>query len=164
MSPSENAAAAHNQAWRLSGRATRARLFLAVSLLLVPSSIVTAQPTDRHAASGANRRSAEDRAMHATLAVNVSASIASTAFTYRCIGEGRCRESNPMLRDLWHDQPVAGIALKAAATGAVTYLLWRLHDSGKHRKWVWITALGITAFNVGIAIHDGQVYRQRAGQ
>jgi hypothetical protein len=139
----------------------RARLTLAALLLLAPSALVSAQPTDPDAASSASQRSPADDAMRVTLAVNVGASLASTVFTYRCIGEGLCRERNPLLRDLAHDQPAAGIALKVAEICAVNYLLWRLHRSGTHRKWVWITALGITAFNVGIAIHDGQVYRRQ---
>ena len=161
MSRGEIAFAGRNEASRISGGATRLRLCLAVLLVLLPSSTASAQMTDPHAAPTTNRRPLADHAMRATLAINVGASIASTVFTYRCIGEGLCRERNPLLSDLAHDRPAAGIALKAAEIGAVNYLLWRLHDSGRHRKWVWITAVGITAFNVGIAIHDGQVYRRQ---
>jgi hypothetical protein len=141
--------------------AARARLTLAVLLLLAPSALVSAQPADPDAASPASQRSLADDAMRVTLAVNVGASLASTVFTYRCVGEGLCRERNPLMRDLAHDRPAAGIALKVAEICAVNYLLWRLHQSGTHRKWVWLTALGITAFNVGLAIHDGHVYRRQ---
>jgi hypothetical protein len=138
-----------------------ARLSFTVLLLFVPLSIAAAQRIEPAAPAPADERPLADAAMRTTLAINVGASLASTVFTYRCIGEGLCREANPLLRDMARDAPAAGVALKAVETAGVTYLLWRLHHRRMHGRWVWITALGITALNVGIAIHDGRIYAQQ---
>lgn len=136
------------------------QFFPVVVLILLPT-LALAQPTELDEQSRANLSRAEERAMHLTLAVNASASILSALATQRCVGEGLCHEVNPAMKGLIHDRPLTGIVVQAAAIGATNYLLWRAHDAKRHRKWVWITTLGITGFNVWKAVHDFRLYRQQ---
>jgi hypothetical protein len=112
------------------------RLVWCVLLLLIPTEVL-----------------AQDQAFRVSLASAVVAHGADLAETQRCLGSGRCRETNPLL--LRFDSP-SGFAV--AKMGLATVTLWvtatKIHP--EHPRWALALNLAQTAGFALVAVHNAR--------
>lgn len=104
--------------------------------------------------------SADDWLTHILIGGVAVTSFADASSTSHCFGAGTCREANPLFRPFVDRSVVGSMALKGAATYAMTAWLWRMHRD--HPTRARLVALGFVVMQGAVVAHNVRTLRGRS--